>query len=101
MGIANLGAQSEQAGLASVLMLLIAINIVFGILNMLPMIPLDGGHVAIAAYEWVRTKTGPAVLPGRHHQAVPGGGGLHRLPGLRLRLRRLYLDITHPLQMPH
>ena len=40
------------------LMLLIAINIVFGILNMLPMIPLDGGHVAIAAYEWIRTKKG-------------------------------------------
>ena len=58
VGIANLGAQSEQAGLASVLMLLIAINIVFGILNMLPMIPLDGGHVAVAAYEWIRTKKG-------------------------------------------
>ena len=58
------GAQAEQAGLASVLMLLIAINIVFGILNMLPMLPLDGGHVAIAAYEWIRTRrasrtTGP------------------------------------------
>ena len=39
-------------------MLLIAINIVFGILNMLPMIPLDGGHVAVAAYEWIRTKKG-------------------------------------------
>ena len=52
------GAQSEQAGLAAVLMLLIAINIVFGILNMLPMIPLDGGHVAIATYEWIRTKKG-------------------------------------------
>ena len=52
------GAQSEQAGLTSVLLLLIAINIVFGILNMLPMIPLDGGHVAVAAYEWVRTKRG-------------------------------------------
>ena len=61
-------------------MLLIAINIVFGILNMLPMIPLDGGHVAIAAYEWIRTEEGPAVLPGRHHQAVPGGRALHRLP---------------------
>ena len=94
VGITNLGAQSEQAGLASVLMLLIAINIVFGILNMLPMIPLDGGHVAIAAYEWIRTKKGAAVLPGRHHQAVPRGRPLHRLPR-RVRLRR-HLPRHHP-----
>ena len=40
------------------LLLLIAINLVFAILNMLPMIPLDGGHVAVAAYEWIRTKKG-------------------------------------------
>ncbi len=58
VGIANLGAQTEQAGIESVLMLLIAINIVFALLNMLPMIPLDGGHVAVAAYEWIRTKKG-------------------------------------------
>ena len=58
IGIANLGAQAEQAALESVLLLLITINIVFAILNMLPMIPLDGGHVAIAAYEWIRTKKG-------------------------------------------
>ena len=94
VGIANLGAQSEQAGLASVLMLLIAINIVFGILNMLPMIPLDGGHVAIAAYEWIRTEEGPALLPGRHHQALPGGRHLHRVPG-PVRLRR-HLSRHHP-----
>ena len=94
VGIANLGAQSERAGLAAVLMLLIAINIVFGILNLLPMIPLDGGHVAIAAYEWVRTKKGAAVLPGRHHEVVPRGCAVPRAAG-RVRLRR-HLSRHHP-----
>ena len=78
----------------SLLMFLIAINIVFAIFNMLPMIPLDGGHVAVAAYEWIRTKKGPALLPGRHHQAVARRGGLHRLPA-RLRRRR-HLPRHHP-----
>ena len=94
LGIANLGAQSEQAGIAAVLMLLIAINIVFGILNMLPMIPLDGGHVAVAALRVDPHEEGSAVLPGRHHQAVPGGRPLHRLPR-DLRLRR-HLPRHHP-----
>ena len=88
VGIADLGAQAEQNSLYSVLMLLIAINIVFGLLNMLPMIPLDGAcrhrRLRVAAHQ-----AGPAVLPRRHHQALPGGGGLHRPPGLRLPLRRL------------
>ena len=99
VGIANIGAQAEQAGLASLLLLLIAINIVFAILNMLPMIPLDGGHVAVAAYEWVRTKRGQAVLPGRHHQAVPRGRGLHRHPGPHLAVR--LLPRHHAPAAPH
>ena len=60
VGIANLGVQAQKAGLQSVLELLILINIVFGLLNMLPMLPLDGGHVAVAAYEWIRTRKGQA-----------------------------------------
>ena len=86
LGIANLGAQSEQAGLASLLLLLIAINIVFGILNMLPMIPLDGGHVAVAAYEWIRTKKGQPYYRADITKLFPVAAAVHRLPpGLRLR----------------
>ena len=60
IGIGNLGAQAEKDGLPTLLLLLITINIVFALLNMLPMIPLDGGHVAVAAYEWIRTRKGEA-----------------------------------------
>ena len=81
-------------------MLLIAINIVFGILNMLPMIPLDGGHVAVAAYEWIRTQEGRALLPGRHHQALPGGRLFIAFLAVFV-FAGIYLDITHPLQIPH
>ena len=99
VGITSLGAQAEQAGFYSVLMLLIAINIVFGLLNMLPMIPLDGGHVAIAAYEWIRTKKGQALLPRRHHQALPRGRGLHRVPRVLHPRRALFGH--HPSAASH
>ncbi len=100
VGIANLGAQSEQAGLASVLMLLIAINIVFGILNMLPMIPLDGGHVAVAAYEWVRTKKGQPYYRADITKLFPVAAIFIAFLALFV-FAGIYLDITHPLQIPH
>jgi membrane-associated protease RseP (regulator of RpoE activity) len=100
VGIANLGAQSEQAGLASVLLLLIAINIVFGILNMLPMIPLDGGHVAIAGYEWIRTKKGKPYYRADITKLFPVAA-LFIAFLLVFVFAGIYLDITHPLQIPH
>jgi len=100
VGIANLGAQSERAGLAAVLMLLIAINIVFGILNMLPMIPLDGGHVAIAVYEWARTKKGEPYYRADITKLLPVAALFIGLLALFV-FAGIYLDITHPLQLPH
>ncbi len=100
LGIANLGAQSEQAGLASVLILLIAVNIVFGILNMLPMIPLDGGHVAIAGYEWIRTKRGQPYYRADITKLFPVAA-LFIAFLLVFVFAGIFLDITHPLQIPH
>ncbi len=100
VGIANLGAQSEKAGLAAVLMLLIAINIVFGILNMLPMIPLDGGHVAVAAYEWIRTRKGQPYYRADITKLFPVAALFIGLLAVFV-FAGIYLDITHPLQLPH
>ena len=100
VGIANLGAQSEQAGLASVLILLIAINIVFALLNMLPMIPLDGGHVAVATYEWIRTRRGQPYYRADITKLFPVAA-LFIAFLLVFVFAGIYLDITHPLQIPH
>jgi membrane-associated protease RseP (regulator of RpoE activity) len=100
IGIANLGAQAEQQGLATVLALLIAINIVFGILNMLPMIPLDGGHVAVAVYEWVRTRRGQPYYRADITKLFPVAAVFVAFLGVFV-LAAVFLDITHPLQLPH
>ncbi len=100
VGITSLGAQAEQAGFYSVLMLLIAINIVFGLLNMLPMIPLDGGHVAIAAYEWIRTKKGQAYYRADITKLFPVAAVFVAFLAF-FTIAALYLDITHPLHLPH
>jgi len=99
VGIANLGSQAEQAGLYSVLVLLIAINVVFGILNMLPMIPLDGGHVAVAAYEWVRTRRGQPYYRADITKLFPVAFLFIAFLSVFV-LSGIFLDITHPLQIP-
>ena len=81
----------------SLLALLIVINIAFGLLNMLPIMPFDGGHVAVAAYEWIRTEEGTALLSGGHHQALPVSCAFLGFLAL-FAVSVVFLDIAHPLQ---
>ncbi len=58
VGIVRLANTAAGNGIEDVLFLLILINIFVGIFNMLPLLPLDGGHVAIAVYEAARSRKG-------------------------------------------
>ncbi|HWG74284.1 MAG TPA: M50 family metallopeptidase, partial [Acidimicrobiales bacterium] len=51
VNIVRIAHQATQAGLGEVLFLLADISIFVGIFNLLPMPPLDGGHIAVALYE--------------------------------------------------
>ncbi|MEN9645063.1 MAG: hypothetical protein RL238_1732 [Actinomycetota bacterium] len=44
----------ERDGWAGMLALLAAVNVSVGVFNMFPLLPLDGGHAAIATYERIR-----------------------------------------------
>ncbi len=51
VGAARVAGDAVESGWGAVLMFLFAINVFVGIFNMVPLLPLDGGHVAIATYE--------------------------------------------------
>jgi membrane-associated protease RseP (regulator of RpoE activity) len=55
VGVVVLANDATQVGWSEVLYLLIVINIFVGLFNLVPLPPLDGGHVAIALYEKVRS----------------------------------------------
>jgi membrane-associated protease RseP (regulator of RpoE activity) len=55
VGVVVLANDATQIGWSEVLWLLIIINIFIGIFNMVPLLPFDGGHVAIALYEKVQS----------------------------------------------
>ncbi|MBV8296608.1 MAG: RIP metalloprotease [Acidimicrobiia bacterium] len=58
VGFVRVAGQAAQQGWLDLIVLLVAINIFIGIFNMVPLLPLDGGHVAIATYERIRSRKG-------------------------------------------
>jgi membrane-associated protease RseP (regulator of RpoE activity) len=56
VGATRLGGEAIQAGVPQVfLMIFISLNVFIGIFNLLPLLPVDGGHIAIAWYERARS----------------------------------------------
>jgi membrane-associated protease RseP (regulator of RpoE activity) len=98
--VADIGTQTEHLGLLSLLTFLIAINLAFAIFNMLPMIPLDGGHVAIAGYEWIRTRRGQAYYRADITKLMPVAAVFIAFLVVFV-AASMYLDITHPLHLPN
>ena len=58
VGIVRTGSQAADAGVAAVLYFLFVINVFIGVFNLTPVLPFDGGHVAIAVYERIRSRNG-------------------------------------------
>ncbi len=61
-GAAHLGTQLTDDGFDSVLIFLAGLNISIGLINLIPLPPFDGGHVAVAIYERIRS------VGGRRHR---------------------------------
>jgi membrane-associated protease RseP (regulator of RpoE activity) len=57
-GAVVIGAQALRQDIYELLYLLAVINVFVGMVNLFPMLPLDGGHVLIAVYERVRSRRG-------------------------------------------
>lgn len=98
-GAARLATQAEQHGMLYLIEILIALNIVFGLLNMLPMLPLDGGHVVIALYERIRTRRGGPYYQADAAKLLPVA---YAFMGLLIVVvgSAVFLDIAHPIANP-
>lgn len=85
----------EQEGLIGIIFLLAVLNVFVGVFNMLPLLPLDGGHAAIATYERLRERNGV-----RYHADVaklmPFAMAVMTIL-MFLFAAGLYLDIVRPI----
>jgi membrane-associated protease RseP (regulator of RpoE activity) len=98
VGFVRVASQAASTGLRDVLVLLVAINVFVGVFNLIPLLPLDGGHVAIAVYEKIRSRKGHRYFADVA-KLMPVTYGVFLLL-MFLGLSSLYLDIVRPLNNP-
>ncbi|MGP8010214.1 MAG: M50 family metallopeptidase, partial [Acidimicrobiales bacterium] len=98
VGVGRIAVEAADAGAGQLIAILVAVNIFVGVLNMLPMLPLDGGYVAIATYERLRSRRGQ-----RYHADINKlAPVIYAFMSVLLVLFActLYLDIAHPIANP-
>ncbi len=54
VGATRIGAELTSSGWEGLFIFLITINVFIGFFNLIPLLPLDGGHIAVAVYEGIR-----------------------------------------------
>jgi membrane-associated protease RseP (regulator of RpoE activity) len=104
VGASRIGGEVAQRGLWQVFILLLAgLNLFIGVFNLLPLLPLDGGHMAVTVYEKVRNlfrvrRGRPIGAPVDYTKLLPltyvvvllGGG---------VTLLTITADIVNPVQL--
>jgi RIP metalloprotease RseP len=98
IGIVGLGKQLTDWG--AFLEFLAAVNITLGLINLLPLLPFDGGHVAVACYERIRE----LIRHDRRRYFVDAAKLMPAFYVVVLALVSLmlltgYADIVHPIQL--
>ena len=98
VGFVKVAGDAAESGWRDVLVLLFLLNIFVGIFNMIPLPPFDGGHVAIATYEKLRSR------PGRPYRVdmariMPVAYVVFMML-VTIGLTSLYLDIVRPPDNP-
>ena len=99
LGVGRVAGQAVNNGWGAVLMLLFAINVFVGVFNMVPLLPLDGGHVAIATYEKIASTVKRRRVQVDVSRLLPITAAVVAAIVV-LGLSALYLDIVRPVTGP-
>lgn len=92
IGLIRIGAETQKFGLSFTLELVALINIFVGLLNVLPVYPLDGGHFSVALYEKIRGR------PADVRKLIPIAAVVVLFLVL-LGVLAIYLDIADPFRL--
>jgi membrane-associated protease RseP (regulator of RpoE activity) len=100
VGAVQIGSNLTEQGMLGFLLFFIGINITIGIFNLLPVLPLDGGHVVVATYERLRELGKPRGE--RHHvdfaRLIPVVYAVFVVLVL-LGMTTIYNDIVNPIAL--
>jgi len=96
VGVARIAAESNAF---TILYLLVLLNVFIGVFNLVPFLPLDGGHVAIATYERIRSRKGRQPYQADVTKMIPVAAVMIAVLVL-IGVTSLYLDIVKPMANP-
>ena len=100
VGAARLGAQATDAdGAIALLQIMVILNVFIGLFNLIPLLPFDGGHVAVGTYERIRE-----IGTGQRYQAdltkmMPVAYAVVIFM-VTIGAMALYADIADPINFP-
>ena len=97
VGIVNIAGQLH--GWAAEVGLFFLVNTLVGVINLFPLLPFDGGHVAIAVYERIRSRQGHPYRADAN-KMLPYALAVMAL-FLFLGLSGTFLDVFHPITLQH
>jgi len=99
VGFARTGGQAIAEGWAEAVMLLILVNVFIGLFNLFPLLPFDGGHIAIATYEKVASTIRRRPVRADAAKLLPLTGVVVAIMAF-IFMSSLFLDIVNPVDNP-
>ena len=99
VGFAQVASHVVAAGWVAVAGLLLVINVFLGLVNLVPLLPFDGGHIAIATYEQIAVHADPRRVRVDAAKLMPIAGAV-LVVLMFILVSSLFLDITHPVSNP-
>ncbi len=100
VGFAQVATHAVDAGWLAVVQLLLVINVFLGLVNLVPLLPFDGGHIAIATYEQIMSTITRRKIRVDAAKLMPIAGAV-LVVLLFIAVSSLFLDITHPVGNPY
>jgi membrane-associated protease RseP (regulator of RpoE activity) len=103
VGASVIGGDLAERGLWQVFVqLLVVLNLFVGVFNLLPLLPLDGGHIAVNLYErvrdWIRARLGKVAMPPVDYTKLLPLTYVVILIGGAISLLTLTADIVNPIR---
>jgi membrane-associated protease RseP (regulator of RpoE activity) len=104
VGASRIGGEAVEAGLWQLFLLLLAgLNFFMGVFNLLPLLPLDGGHIAVTWYEhirnWLRNRSGKTAAAPVDYTKLSGITMVLVLIGGAVLLLTVTADIVNPIRI--
>jgi membrane-associated protease RseP (regulator of RpoE activity) len=99
LGFGKLSYDAVQSGWIAAVGLLIAINVFVGLFNLIPLLPFDGGHIAIATYEKIASMVQRRRVQVDVAKLMPVTVAVVAVLGF-IFLSSLFLDISRPVANP-